>query len=87
VPKPRPTGIARGKTQPEFFTLRKIHRQAAGSQPLRVATAVRKGGSVRAGRFDLDEFVEADVVICAMNKTRRKINQMIRRARVVEPPR
>jgi exodeoxyribonuclease-5 len=65
------------------FTLSEIHRQAVGSQPLRVATAVRKGGRVRAGKFDIDAVVEADVVICGLNKTRRQLNRMIRRARGV----
>jgi hypothetical protein len=58
-----------------------IHRQAAGAQPLRLATAIREGERVAAEPFDMDAVAEADVVICARNRTRRQLNRLIRRDR------
>jgi ATP-dependent exoDNAse (exonuclease V) alpha subunit len=63
------------------FTLTEIHRQAAGSPPLQLATAIRQGERTKAVPFDIDAAAEADVVICALNRTRRQSNRSIRRAR------
>lgn len=63
------------------YTLTEIHRQAAGSQPLTLATAIRQGERIASEPFDIDAAVEADVVIASMNRTRRELNHMIRRAR------
>jgi exodeoxyribonuclease-5 len=64
------------------FTLTEIHRQAANSQPLMLATAIREGKHRRSPvAFDIDAVAEADIVIVALNRTRRRLNQMIRKAR------
>jgi len=63
------------------FTLTEIHRQAAGSQPLQIATAILAGDLPEPVSFDLDAVAEADVVISAMNRTRKRLNCMIRRKR------
>jgi exodeoxyribonuclease-5 len=52
------------------FTLTEIHRQAAGSQPLQLATRIREGLPIRAVPFDIDAVLEADVVLSALNRTR-----------------
>jgi exodeoxyribonuclease-5 len=54
------------------FTLTEIHRQAADSQPLQLATAIREGERrPDTVPFDIDTVAEADIAICALNKTRR----------------
>ena len=63
------------------FSLTEIHRQATNSQPLKLATAVRNDDRVRPVPFDLDQLLEADIVICAMNATRRHVNRLVRRDR------
>jgi ATP-dependent exoDNAse (exonuclease V) alpha subunit len=70
-------------TRPDFV-LTEIHRQAAGSQPLKLATAIREGKQIKPQRFDIDRIMDADIVICAFEKTRRYLNQMIRRARGIK---
>jgi exodeoxyribonuclease V len=69
------------------FTLTEIHRQAAGSQPLKLATAIREGCRVSAVPFDINHLVDADISICALNKTRRHLNRMIRIALGIADPR
>ena len=66
------------------LTLTEIHRQAAGSQPLQLATAIRGGARVRPLPFNLDAVVQADIAICAFNRTRRNLNRMIRQARGIK---
>jgi exodeoxyribonuclease V len=66
-------------TKPDF-TLTEIHRQAEGSQPLRMATAVRQGRHIKPQPYDVDQIMEADVVIVAFERTRRDINRRVRRA-------
>jgi exodeoxyribonuclease-5 len=65
---------------PADFELTEIHRQAENSQPLRLATAIRRGEPVFPIPFDPDRMLAADIVICAMHRTRRKVNEMWRRA-------
>lgn len=72
------------------YMLEEVHRQAAGSPVLRMATAVRAGevlehGSygegcelVRKGTYDLEELARADQVLVGRNSTRRNINRRIR---------
>ena len=67
-------------TKPDYL-LTEIHRQAAGSQPLRLATAIREGRRVKPQRYDIDKIMAADVVIVAFEKTRNTSNQIIRRAK------
>jgi exodeoxyribonuclease V len=69
------------------FTLSEIHRQASGSQPLQLATAIREGRRVSPVPFDLNHLVDADVVICELNRTWRHLNRMIRIARGIADPR
>jgi exodeoxyribonuclease-5 len=65
--------------QPDF-QLTEIHRQAANSQPLELASLVRDNRRISTERFDRDVILAADIVIVAFEKTRRDINRMIRRA-------
>jgi exodeoxyribonuclease-5 len=75
--------------QPAFFErfpidveLTEVHRQALNSPVLRLATQIREGGPLPKGEdFDLDDLLEADVVLCALNETRRRLNFHIRRKR------
>lgn len=70
--------------------LEQIHRQAADSAILRMATAVRNGETFRdwndsdcrlvRGGADVEELLEASQVITGMNATRRRINQDCRKA-------
>ena len=62
------------------FTLTEIHRQAANSQPLKLATAIRTGERIKPRRFNLDALLDHDIVIAALNRTRRNINQLMRRS-------
>jgi exodeoxyribonuclease-5 len=62
------------------FALAQIHRQAANSQPLRLATKIRSGELVKPIRFDAETILAADMVVVALNKTRRMINRLWRQA-------
>jgi exodeoxyribonuclease-5 len=66
-------------TNPDFV-LTEIHRQAKDSRPLKMATAIREGRHIKPQRFDLDRIMDADIVIVAFERTRRHLNQIIRRA-------
>lgn len=67
------------------FVLTQIHRQVAGSQPLRMATAIRTDEEIDGPvPFDLNTILGADIVICALNNTRRWINRKIRLARGID---
>jgi exodeoxyribonuclease-5 len=71
---------------PAFFNqpdvcLTDIHRQGADAQPLHLATLIRQGEPVQPERCSFYRMLEADVVICGLNRTRRDINYMIRRGR------
>jgi exodeoxyribonuclease-5 len=65
------------------FILTEIHRQAANSQPLKLATAIRAGEPVNPIPFDRERMLAADITICALHATRRRINKIIRKARGV----
>jgi exodeoxyribonuclease-5 len=60
--------------------LEEIHRMAADSQPLAVATAIRAGEKPKAVPYDRQAILEADIVICGFNQTRRTINKHWRQA-------
>jgi exodeoxyribonuclease-5 len=62
------------------FVLTEIHRHAEDSQPLMLATAIRTGESVTPIPFDLERMLAADIVVCALNDTRRKVNELWRKA-------
>ena len=80
-----------------FFTnakpdvlLEEIHRQAAGSSVLRLATFIRKGGALKLPYGSLgesrivrsmkpEEYADFDQVICGKNKTRIQVNHAFRR--------
>lgn len=75
--------------EPDFM-LTEVHRQAAGSPVLKLATEVRTGrtlglgtyGSskvVEKGAVKLDEAMAHDQIICGKNATRRSINRQVRR--------
>jgi exodeoxyribonuclease-5 len=57
------------------FVLKEIHRQAADSQPLRVASAIRAGERINPVPYDREAILAADMVIVALNSTRRTINK------------
>jgi exodeoxyribonuclease-5 len=69
------------------FTLKQIHRQAAGSPIIRQAHSVRAGGNyqpdgdafqvVKKGSHEM--LREAGVVLCWTNEKRRRLNQLARR--------
>lgn len=65
------------------YLLTEIHRQAAGSPIIRLATAVREGRSFSLGnwnglsivnRIDAQQALDADQVLCGTNNRRRSIN-------------
>jgi exodeoxyribonuclease-5 len=58
------------------FVLTEIHRQAAGSQPLALATKIRSGEPITVLPFDRDKMMAADMVIVALNKTLRLVNRL-----------
>jgi exodeoxyribonuclease-5 len=62
------------------FILSEVHRQAANSQPLRLATAIRAGEPVIPVRFDRERLLAADIAICALHTTRRRINKLVRQS-------
>jgi exodeoxyribonuclease-5 len=65
---------------PADFTLTEIHRQAQGSQPLQIATAIRQEGRLpEPVPFKMRTLLEADTVICATNKVRMAVNSLWRR--------
>jgi exodeoxyribonuclease-5 len=74
--------------EPDFL-LTEIHRQAADSPVLRLATSAREGrpldlgdygtsAVVPVGRLDVKDVAEFDQVIVGRNKTRRDVNRAIR---------
>ncbi len=78
--------------------LLQVHRQAAGSPVLRLATHVRTGGTLPYGRMgdsavvakmSLAEYAEFDQVLCGTNKMRVQVNTALRklkgRVKVLEP--
>jgi exodeoxyribonuclease V len=58
-----------------------IHRQALNSQPLRLATRIREAGTWRAHKYYFEDLDDADIIIVALNETRRRTNNRIRRYR------
>lgn len=75
--------------EPDFM-LTEVHRQAAGSPVLKLATDVRSGRSLAVGDYgtskvvpkgavQLDEAMAHDQIICGKNATRRAINRQVRR--------
>jgi exodeoxyribonuclease-5 len=70
-------------TRPDFV-LDEIHRQAEGAQPLELAMAIHEDRPVTPIRFDLDRLLAADIVICALNDTRRRLNRLWRKAHGVD---
>jgi exodeoxyribonuclease-5 len=62
------------------FILREVHRQAANSQPLRLATAARAGERIAPVPFDREQVVAADITITALHATRRWINKLVRQS-------
>lgn len=80
-------GYFTGRTPDVLLT--EIHRQAAGNPIIGMATIVRQGGRLKAGRVGESEVVwktkfnegfytSYDQVICGRNATRRSINSRIR---------
>lgn len=78
--------------------LKQIHRQAAGSPVLRIATAIRNGQRIPYGRLGdcqvvdkmpLSEYLSYDQVLCGTNKMRQQVNTALRkikgRQKVMEP--
>lgn len=78
--------------------LTQVHRQAAGSPVLRLATHVRGGGTLPYGKMgdsaivakmSLAEYAEFDQVLCGTNKMRTQVNNALRklkgRVKVLEP--
>ena len=75
---------------PADAMLTQIHRQAADSSVLRLATAIRNNATgfdgwdencrrIDAGKISLAEAAEYDQIITGMNETRRAINRQMRR--------
>lgn len=71
------------------YLLTDIHRQAAGNPIIGMATTVRQGGSLRAGRYGACEVIfrskferrmllEFDQMICGRNATRKSLNDLYR---------
>jgi exodeoxyribonuclease-5 len=76
------------KGEPDFF-LSEIHRQAAGSPILMLATRAREGRSLEAGTYGESQVIdrrnltpslalEADQILCGRNKTRHINNARMR---------
>jgi exodeoxyribonuclease-5 len=73
--------------QPAFFDrfsidaeLKDVHRQALNSPVLRLATQIREDGLLpKSEDYDTDTLLRADVILCAMNETRQRMNFTIRR--------
>lgn len=68
------------------FHLDEIYRQAAGSQPLQLATILREGGDITPAPFDLSALRDADVIICATHRMRAYANYLARRSRGIRGP-
>lgn len=79
-----PVGDNPDLMQSPDFVLSKIHRQAAESPIIRLATSIRQGGSltksiepgleIRNKEWTAEEFMAQDQIICAKNKTRQDFN-------------
>jgi exodeoxyribonuclease-5 len=69
---------------PPDLVLTEVHRMAAASQPLRLATAIRAGEVIKPKPFDMAKVFAAEVTIVALHETRRRINRLWRRAHGVE---
>ena len=78
--------------------LKQVHRQAAGSPVLRIATAIREGRTIPYGKLgtstivpkmSLAEYETYDQVLCGTNKMRQQVNAALRklkgRTKVMEP--
>lgn len=76
------------------FMLTEIHRQALDSPIIRMATTVREGKTLKHGDYgdgcavvkwqdrpDVQQWMEADQVICGRNATRKTINRRFREVR------
>jgi exodeoxyribonuclease-5 len=75
------------EAEPDYM-MTKIHRQAKESPIIYMATEIRKGRRLGVGRYgdsrvtrrDSDDFYQGnDQIICGMNKTRTKLNHVIRK--------
>lgn len=76
------------KEEPDFM-LTEVHRQAAGSPVLQLATEVRQGKRIELGDYGesrvlpsksvkVEEAITFDQIICGRNKTRHAINRRVR---------
>jgi exodeoxyribonuclease-5 len=70
-----------------LFKLTEVHRQAADSLILEMATEIRLHGELPTGKpYDPDEtpqrLANADIVICALRDTARRINARVRKHRL-----
>lgn len=83
--------LRRSQKWPEA-NLRKIHRQAAQSPIIQIATRIREGKPLKPRRWSrhvkvttrtptLRELSEADQIVCGRNNTRRQLNSVIKRYR------
>lgn len=82
------TGYFTNRT-PDFM-LDEVHRQAAGSPVLKMATTVRSGGSLDLGEYGggsrvlpkkgltIEEAMTFDQILCGKNETRGAINRAVR---------
>jgi exodeoxyribonuclease-5 len=79
------TGYFTGRT-PDFL-LTEVHRQAANSPVIRLATLARGGRVLPQGRYgdscvlvraSIDDMLAHDQILCGMNRTRHRINSEIR---------
>jgi exodeoxyribonuclease-5 len=79
-----------GVSEPDFL-LTEVHRQAADSPIIALATLVRSGGTLKIGnygdsrvisakKFDASEMLQADQVLCGKNDTRHYLNAAYRKA-------
>jgi len=77
-----------GVREPDFL-LTEVHRQAADSPIIALATLVRSGGTLKIGnygdsrvisakKFDPQMMLEADQVLCGRNDTRHYLNNLYR---------
>ena len=58
-----------------------MHRQAAGSEVIKLATAIRQGVQPPSIRFEKSLLLDADIILCATNDYRRHYNGIIRYSR------
>jgi exodeoxyribonuclease-5 len=79
-----------GVSEPDFLVT-EVHRQAADSPIIALATLVRSGGTLKIGnygdsrvisakKFDASEMLQADQVLCGRNDTRHYLNAAYRKA-------